>query len=149
MIGNALDPTLKRRGFASRDLLANWVSIVPAPWNEVAMPDRLVWPRRDKPEPEGAILHLRCMEGHGLALSHEGPLIAASINRYFGYLLVGRVRLASMPIERKRHQPQADGIRLSPRDNETIRQATSQIEDAALRQALQTLGRGILGKAKG
>ena len=32
------------------------------------------------------------MPGHQLALAHEGPRIAAAINRYFGYVLVDQIR---------------------------------------------------------
>lgn len=146
MIGNALDPALKRRGFASRDLVANWSVIAPTPWDKIAMPDKLVWPRKDKAEPEGAVLHLRCMEGHGLALAHEGQAIAGAVNRYFGYLLVGSVRLSLVPYapETRRHAPATKAL---PKGKvQTIREVTSSIEDDGLRGALERLGRGVMGR---
>src|SRR5690554_2158490 len=145
MIGTALDPALRRRGFASRDLITHWQTIAPTPWDKVAMPDKLVWPRRDRPAPEGAVLHLRCVEGHGLALTHEGPAIAASVNRYFGYLIVGSVRLSPMPLvpEKAAAQP----ARQLPQESiASIKAATDTIEDAGLRTALEKLGHGVLGK---
>ena len=147
MVSNALDPALKKRGFASRDLIANWQVIAPSPWDKIAMPDKLVWPRRDRPDPEGAVLHLRCLEGHGLALAHEGPAIAAAVNRYFGYLIVGSVRLSLMPLvplKPAEKQPQ----RLPNEAIVTIKTATSVVEDEELRAALEKLGRGVLGKAQ-
>ncbi|MHB1110603.1 MAG: DUF721 domain-containing protein, partial [Devosia sp.] len=95
-LSKALDPALRKRGFASRDIITHWAAMAPAPYDKVALPDRLSWPRGERGA-EGATLYLRCVPGHALALSHEGPLIAAAINRYFGYVLVGAVRLSAEP----------------------------------------------------
>ena len=145
MISDALDPALRKRGFASRDLIANWQAIAPAPWDRTAMPDKLVWPRRDRPDPEGAVLHLRCVEGHGLALAHEGPAIASAVNRYFGYLIVGSVRLSPMPLvpARATEKPAAP---LPDAAIANIRTTTAAVEDQGLRAALEKLGRGVMGK---
>ncbi len=148
MIGNALDPALKRRGFASRDLLANWSAFAPSPWDKIAQPDKLVWPRRDSPAPEGAVLQLRCVEGHALALAHEGPAIAAAVNRYFGYLLVGSVRLAPMPLGPDRAETSTARPQVPKAAIDGARRATQGIEDENLRAALEKLGRGVMGKSK-
>lgn len=148
MIGDALDPAFKKRGFASRDLVAHWGSIAPTPWDKLSIPDKLAWPRRDRPDPEGAVLHLRCMEGHGLALVHEGPAIAAAVNRYFGYLLVGSVRLSPLPFAPARAL-QAQRIQPLGREKlSMIAAATAGVEDMALKQALEKLGRGLMGRDK-
>src|SRR5690606_20337944 len=55
VIDGMLDPALRRRGFANRELLTNWSSIVPTPWGSATMPDKLVWPRKDRPDPDGAV----------------------------------------------------------------------------------------------
>ena len=62
-LSGALDPVLKKRGFASRDILAHWTVIAPAPYDKVAIPDKLTWPRGER-SAEGATLYLRCMPGH-------------------------------------------------------------------------------------
>ena len=76
-IAGALDPALKRRGFASRDIIAQWRAMAPQPYDSVALPDKLVWPRGER-SATGATLYLRCAAGHQLALVHEAPRIAAS-----------------------------------------------------------------------
>lgn len=144
MIGNALDPALRRRGFASRDLIANWGAIAPTPYDKIAMPDKLNWPRRDRPDPEGAVLYLRCMEGHALALAHEGPAIAAAINRYFGYLLVSSVRLSPTPFVPPRPLREEPPTPLPREKQEHLNAALSMVEDEALREALTRLGTGIM-----
>lgn len=145
MISGTLDPALRKRGFASRDLIANWQAIAPSPWDRIAMPDKLVWPRRDRPDPDGAVLHLRCMDGHGLALAHEGPAIAAAINRYFGYLIVGSVRLSPMPLVPAK-PPEKPAPRLPHEAIAGIKEATGAVEDEPLRAALEKLGRGVMGR---
>ncbi|WP_164730580.1 DUF721 domain-containing protein [Pelagibacterium montanilacus] len=143
MIGSALDPALKRRGFASRDLIARWPAIAPTPWDQIAMPDRLTWPRRDRPDPEGAVLYLRCVEGHALALAHEGPAIAAAINRYFGYLLVSTVRSATTPFDGAVPAPAAPPPALPRETEEMIRTTLAPVEDPDLKAALERLGTGM------
>lgn len=146
MLGNALDPALRRRGFASRDLIANWTSIAPTPYDTISAPDKLVWPRRDRPDPEGAVLYLRCREGHALALSHEAPAIAAAINRYFGYLLISGIRLSPNPYTGPDKETPKPPRTLPPEKAAHLAEAVSVIEDAELRAALEKLGRGIMNK---
>lgn len=143
MIGDALDPALKRRGFASRDLIANWSAIAPVPYDTIAIPDRLAWPRRDRPDPEGAVLYLRCVEGHALAISHEGPAIAAAVNRYFGYLLVSSVRLSASPFVPYAEKRVAPEKPLPAEKRAQLDATVAPIQDEGLREALAKLGRGI------
>jgi hypothetical protein len=143
-LGGVLGPVLKRRGFASRDIIAHWAAIAPAPYDGATLPERLVWPRGQKGA-EGAVLHLRCADGHKLALAHEGPRVAAAVNRYFGYLLVGEVRLSAAPL----HRPAAPRPPPPPAPPEAVRRvaaAVARIEDPQLREALRRLGHGIAGR---
>ncbi|HLV84673.1 MAG TPA: hypothetical protein VKY62_12960, partial [Devosia sp.] len=53
VLAGALDPVLKKRGFASRDIIAHWSVMAPKPYDEVAIPDKLSWPRGER-SAEGA-----------------------------------------------------------------------------------------------
>lgn len=146
-LSGALDPALKRRGFASRDIITHWRAMAPAPYDKVAMPDKLTWPRGER-SAEGATLYLRCVQGHALALSHEGAKIAAAVNRYFGYVLVGQVRLSiaaftpgSAAVEEAR--PQLDAV-----ERATVGRAVGKVKDDGLRDALRQLGQGIIAARK-
>jgi hypothetical protein len=146
-LSKALDPALRKRGFASRDIITHWAAMAPAPYDKVALPDRLVWPRGERGA-EGATLYLRCIPGHALALSHEGPLIAASINRYFGYVLVGAVRISAEPfIPRSGEKPKA-----VPETDAAVRAEVEQVlapmADDGVKEALRQLGHAIIGKRK-
>jgi hypothetical protein len=138
----ALDPALRKRGFASRDIITHWKSIAPAPYGEVAMPDKLAWPRGER-SAQGATLHLRCLPGHQLALQHEAPRIAAAINRYFGYVLVDQVRLSANPFSpgsgrKAEPRPEPDPVQQAE-----VGRAVSGIADDGLRAALTELGLAI------
>ena len=78
-LSGVLDSALKKRGFATRDILANWASMAPKPYDTAAVPAELKWPRGAGHE--GATLFLRCAESQRLALAHEAPMVAAAVNR--------------------------------------------------------------------
>jgi hypothetical protein len=142
-IAGALDPALKRRGFASRDIIAQWRAMAPAPYDGVALPDKLVWPRGER-SATGATLYLRCAAGHQLALVHDAPRIAAAINRYFGYVLVDQIRLAITPFtpgsaERAQGSPEID-----PAARARIAETVDEVGDERLREALTRLGLAVV-----
>jgi len=134
-----LDPMFKKRGFASRDILANWPVIAPAPYNEVAIPDRLSWPRGER-SAEGATLYLRCVPGHALAIAHDGPAIAAAVNRYFGYVLIDQIRLSPAPFTRHSGEEEHKASQPSQSDIAKVGAAVAAVEDEGLREALRHLG---------
>ncbi len=141
----ALDPVFRKRGFASRDIIAHWAAMAPQPYNRISVPDRLVWPRNAERQAGGATLYLRCAEGHALALQHEAPLIAKAVNRYFGYVLVSTVRLSASPFTAaSAEKPDAPAQAQAP-DPELDR-AVEDVRDEGLRDALRRLGRGIKSK---
>ncbi len=139
-VAPALDAVLRRRGFASRDLVANWAAIVPVPYGTVTAPDRLAWPRGERGA-GGATLYVRCVPAHALALSHEGALIAAAINRYFGYVLVDSVRLSAAPLSKA--APKAEATQLVEEAPPAVTDAVSRVDDDQLRAALSRLGKGV------
>jgi len=146
-LNKALDPALRKRGFASRDIITHWGSMAPVPYDKVTLPDRLSWPRGERGA-AGATLYLRCLPGHALALSHEGERIAAAVNRYFGYVLVGKVRLSAEPFIP--HSGAAPKTR--PQAGEAARARIAAqlapVEDDGLREALRQLGEALIRKPK-
>ena len=142
VLAGALDPVLKKRGFASRDILTHWSVMAPKPYDSVAVPDKLSWPRGEK-SAEGATLVLRCVPGHALAIQHEGQKIAAAVNRYFGYVLVGQIRLSIEPFTphsgdkgQKQRQPSQSTIA-------KVGASVEGVEDEGLREALRALGHAL------
>lgn len=143
-LGNAIDPALKKRGFAGRDLVSNWPAMAPAPYDKVTRPDKLTWPRGEKGA-EGAVLHLSCHPGHALALQHEGQRVAAAINRYFGYLLIGQVRISATPFPIEDAVPETIPA-LPDVTRARISRTVERVEDAGVREALRELGQAMARK---
>jgi hypothetical protein len=142
-LGGVLDSALKKRGFATRDILSNWGAMAPKPYDKVALPAELKWPRGAGHE--GATLYLRCAESQRLALAHEGPMIAAAVNRYFGYFLVREVRLSAEPFIRS-SGPKPQVTPTPPEVAKHADQAVAAVEDPALKDALKALGKAVLNR---
>lgn len=146
-VGTAIDGVFRKRGFASRDIITNWGAIAPTPYDKLTIPDKLSWPRGEAGA-EGAILYLRCAETYRHALAHEGDVIAAAVNRYFGYVLVGGVRLSTMPftpgsgLKDKTPFVPSDSVR------EKVDLALEGIEDDGIKAALRKLGHNLMSKKK-
>ncbi len=141
-LGGALDPVFRKRGFASRDILTHWAAIAPPPYGDVAQPDKLVWPRGEKGV-EGATLVLRCHPGHALALAHEGQRIVQAVNRYFGYVLVGQVRLSAEPLRSAPGATARPPAALAEVTRARIARTVEGVADAEMRDALRRLGQAI------
>ncbi|WDR06536.1 DciA family protein [Devosia rhodophyticola] len=141
----ALDPVLKKRGFASQDILSHWAAMAPAPYDQVAMPDKLSWPRGER-SAEGATLYLRCVAGHSLAIAHEGTRIAAAVNRYFGYILVGQVRLSAEPFTPGSAATDRHIIEPSPDVRARVGADVEVVDDDGVREALRNLGHALAQK---
>ena len=142
-LAGVLDAVLKKRGFATRDILTHWAVMAPKPYDRVAVPEQLKWPRGAGHE--GATLYLRCADGHKLALSHEGTLIASAVNRYFGYFLVRDVRLSVEPFT-STSVTSSRGKPLPPEATVMASKTVAGVADPELKGALKALGEQILAK---
>jgi hypothetical protein len=138
LLGRALGPAARRRGFAEASLLADWPGIVGPELASRASPARLAFPAG---RTGGAVLHLHVSSAAALELQHREPQILERINGYFGHVVVARLRLVHAPIARRaveapRPAP-AEGIPAA------VRERVLSITDPALREALATLGHAI------
>jgi hypothetical protein len=142
-LSGVLDTAMRKRGFASRDILTQWKAMAPKPYDALALPDRLAWPRGARGA-EGATLYLRCAPGQALALAHEAPLIAAAVNRYFGYLLVKDVRMSFEPMTAKVETVVSEVQPPSPE----VAAAAGSVSDPGVREALIRLGNSLQRRGK-
>ena len=147
VLAGALDPVLKKRGFASRDILAHWSVMAPKPYDTVAIPDKLSWPRGER-SAEGATLVLRCVPGHALAIAHEGDKIAAAVNRYFGFVLVGAVRLSPEAFTPGSGKKDQAPYQPSQTVQAKVAAQLAAVEDDDLREAPRTLGHALSSRSE-
>lgn len=146
-LAGAIDPVLRKRGFAGRDIITHWKAIAPPPFDETTVPDKLAWPRGAH-NAEGATLHLRCAPGQALFAQHEAPAIAAAVNRYFGYVLVRDVRLSAEPFSPGSAQKAQKPLQPSQSSVAKVGAATEKVEDIELREALRVLGLALSSRSE-
>lgn len=147
VLAGALDPVLKKRGFATRDIITHWQAIAPRPYDQITMPDKLVWPRKSANSHEGAVLFLRCAPGQALFAQHDAPAIAAAVNRYFGYVLVQDVRLSAEPFTPGSGRKTQKTREPSPSEIAKVSEAVEKVEDSELREALRALGLALSSRS--
>lgn len=150
IIGEPLGAACRRRGFSTLDLVSHWPDIVGPAYGECTAPDRLSWARRpaglvDDDVQEPAILTVRCSGAAALRLSHETEQIIERVNTFFGYRLVGRIKVLQLPPTRLDRRPRPQPAPLSAEAEREVKAVAAGITDDALRQAVERLGRAVAG----
>jgi hypothetical protein len=139
-------PLLGRRGLGEAQLLKDWASIVGADLAEHATPTKLSFPRGERRD---GTLKLRVSPGIAPELQHREPQILERINAFFGYRAVARLALVQGPplrgVDRRPPSPRP----LAAAESAALEQRLAGIEDPALRDALERLGRAVIGSAPG
>jgi len=144
----AIAPVVQKRGFANSELLMRWATIVDAPYDKGVVPDKLNWPRDMGNDPHvGAVLTVRVDPIHALAFTHETEMIKASINRYFGFYLVDKIKPSRRPfVPQLEVAKKPAQRRLSEKEEQSLAAMVEGIEDPELRESLLQLGRGMKGR---
>ncbi len=144
-----MQPVLRKRGFATADLVLNWPQIVGPSYAKTTMPDQISWPRRPKgvigsrDEPEPGILTIRCIGAMALRITHDAPLLMERINTYFGYRAVGRIKVLQAPLQMARLRPKPVPAPLQPEEIARVDRLCGPIEDDGLRSIMAKLGENI------
>lgn len=136
-------PAFRRRGFAQGDALTRWPEIVGETLARVSCPEKLSFPEKDGP----ATLQVRVAPGFAVEIQHLTPLVLERINTFYGYRAVGRLRLVQAPLPARKAPRQATD-EIGAAEQARLEETTGQVADAALRQALIALGRGIVGRRR-
>ncbi|MDE2579561.1 MAG: DUF721 domain-containing protein [Hyphomicrobiales bacterium] len=147
----ALDPLVAKLGMSQATLILDWDEIAGPRLAAICQPARLRWPPRgpktdvSKGAPP-ATLMLRAAPGFGLELQHLAPMLIQRVNAHLGWRCVERIALVQEPLQPRRKQAH----KAPPLDPEAARRAqemTADIEDEALRAALQRLGAAALSES--
>jgi len=144
----AIEPMVRKRGFANSELLMRWSTIVSAPYDKGVVPDKLNWPRESEMNPHvGAVLTVRVDPIHALAFTHETETIKGAINRYFGFYLVDKIKPSRRPfVPQLEEAKRPTQRRLSEGEEKSLAQMVEGIENPELRESLLKLGRGLKGR---
>ena len=142
LLSDVFSDAYAKQGFAARELVTRWTTIVGPELSAHCEPLKMQWPRPVEGQPpEPATLVLRVEGPMALEIQHSSDVILERVNRFFGWSAVGRLALRQGPLSRRdrpRPSPAPD-----PQDVDQIAQTLTSVEDDALRAALARLGATI------
>lgn len=146
LVGRAIDPACRRRGFASSELVTLWPELVGTEVAEGSRPEKLVWPRRrgEAGEGEPATLMVSADGPTALILTHAGPQLVERLNAFLGWRAIARIR-----VEQNFRPPPPSPVRrrtrpLAPEEAAAVTACADGIANGGLRQAIERLGRAVL-----
>lgn len=155
LVGKAMTPVCRKRGFASVDILASWPDIVGERYGERVQPERLIWPRRPEeavlPEdaaPKPATLVVHTDGPTALMLSHEMPQIIERINAFYGWAAVGRIRIVQRPVVKRPPSSRKTLRPLTGMEEKKLDAKLAGFEHDGLRNALKKLGSQVIAREK-
>jgi len=154
LVGKAVEPVCRKRGFATADLLASWPDIVGERYGERVLPDKVLWPRNPdtagtdaKPDPATLVVHTD--GATALLLSHDMPAIINRINAFFGWAAIGRIRIVQRPVKAKPKTKRRPLRRLTSEEHGTLETRLKGVEHRGLRDALMKLGAQVIAREDG
>lgn len=154
LVGKAMTPACKKRGFASVDIVASWADIVGERYGTRVQPDRLIWPRQPElsdPErpPQPATLVVHTDGPTALMLSHDSPQVIERINTFYGWAAIGRIKILQKPVSVKRPPVRKTLRSLTKSEEQKLDARLETVENDRLRTALKKLGAQVIAKNTG
>ena len=151
LVGKAMTPACRKRGFASVDIVASWAEIVGERYGTRVQPDRLIWPRRPDltdPEhpPEPATLVVHTDGATALLLTHETPQVLERINTFYGWAAIGRIKVLQKPVLAKQPEKPKSLRPLTNSEEERLAGHVEGVENDRLREALKKLGAQVIAR---
>jgi hypothetical protein len=136
LLPQAAAQAYRKHGFAESRLLTDWQAVVGERLAEVCLPEKL---SRD------GVLTIRVSPSFGLELQHLEPKILERIATFFGHRAVSRLKLRQGEVERPRRAVRRESRPLTPGEDAALKEELADVEDEGLREALDRLGRAVLG----
>lgn len=132
-----------KRGFATSEILTGWADIVGDALASLSLPEKLSFPRG---KGDGGTLLVRVDGAAALEFQHLEPVLIGRINRLCGFRAVARLRLVQGPLPQTGEVSPAAPAPLAPEAAGKLEELLAATDDAALRAALDRLGRGVLAR---
>jgi len=130
---------LGRRGFAEAGIITDWAAIVGPALAAESLPVKLSFPRGQRSD---GVLQVRVAGPLAVELQHLAPQVLERVNTYLGYRAVTQLKLSRgvLPAAAAA-EPEFPALPESALAE--VRAQTAGIDDAALREALEGLGRAL------
>ncbi len=149
-IANGLiDPILAKRAGINTLLLASWDEIAGEQFAGCSRPERIRWPRQDGPDETGAgfspgLLTIACEGARALFLMHQEAELISRVNAFFGFRAISQIRIVQKAVHVPSQKPKARP--LDAREKHRLAGMLADVEDPRLREALERLGTGVIGR---
>ena len=147
LIGRVLDPVSAKRGFATAELIAAWPDIVGTRYANTTQPEKIVWPNRGGSAEDGGTLTVRVDPASAVYFQHEVGQIVERVNQFLGFGAVRRIRVVQLPLNQAADAKPAAAAPLTDAEEALLTSTVASIDDDGLREALKSLGRGVLGSS--
>jgi len=151
LVGKAMTPACRKRGFASVDIVTAWPDIVGERYGTRVLPDKLIWPRQpelsdpEKP-PQPATLVVHTDGATAMMLSHDSAQVIERINTFYGWAAIGRIKILQKPVRTKQTEQPKPLRSLTEREEEKLDKSLEGVENDRLREALKKLGAQVIAK---
>ncbi|WP_340160023.1 DciA family protein [uncultured Hoeflea sp.] len=149
-IANGLiDPILAKRAGINTLLLASWDEIAGEQFADCSRPERIRWPRQDGPDETGGgftpgLLTIACEGARALFLMHQEAELISRVNSFFGFRAISQIKIIQKAVHVPERKPSARP--LDAREKKRLDEMLAEVEDPRLREALERLGTGVLGR---
>lgn len=143
---------LGKKGFVEIDILTDWDKIVGQELAEYSFPQSIDFKRGEK---TGGTLLVAVPSGaFALELQHREKMVIGKINTYFGYQAVASLRIIqnseALPnLNRPEKSEKPKKSLVTPEEETYINELSAKVENPALQEALQRLGKSIINSNKG
>lgn len=153
LIDPCVEATLRRKGFVSTDLIANWAEIVGPRFARRTQALEIRWPRPrasaapDAPQ-EAATLVVRVEGALALEFDYARASVIERINAHFGWRCISRLALSQGPVEVPADMRPIPAPPAMALDTATVARLDAMVPpgDDALTGALRRLGAAVLKK---
>jgi hypothetical protein len=137
-------PILGKEGAGAAELIAQWPAIVGEAIAGSCQPTRLAFPRGER---RNGTLRLRVASAAATEIQHREPILIERINGYFGYGAVARLVLVQGPPPLPERADPPMPRPLEGDEQAALARRLETVADPELRDALERLGRAILGSS--
>ena len=135
-------PFFNRQGFAKSYIIDNWKEIVGDEYYKNSIPEKL------RIQKGGGVLTIATDGATSTEMEYIKTDIIQKINDYYGYRAVNRIRFRNSFIqdEIKEKKVKKENIKNKNLINEKADVFLSEVEDSELKEAINSLGKSIIGK---
>jgi hypothetical protein len=139
--------SFEKQGFAVQEIIADWRLIVGETLADISVPVRISKPRGENAP--GAVLQVRVDQAGALDFQHIGPIVIDRINTYYGYRAIDRIAIVQGPVTRPEVIPPKPNRPLTAAEKAKLDNLLADIDNEALRTALESFGRNVLTEDQG